>query len=86
MTSNFHKRSLPTIKSLGDCVEGVLLNLAKIFVGLLFFVYGLPVIISIICAILSWIENRISGKKVSDQEEYYKSLVEESNKFMYGRR
>jgi len=67
-------------------MEQIIPELLKIVGGMLFFIYGLPALIVLICATCTWILDKIPGTKGSDKHTYSTDLLDESKAFMYGRR
>ncbi len=62
------------------------MEVLKFIGGILFFIYGLPVILSLICDVCTWISNKISGTKNTNKYTYYSDILNESKAFMYSRR
>jgi hypothetical protein len=64
-------------------MEYLIIAVLKFVGGILFFIYGLPVIIETVCDLSSWVSG---DTKQEDQCDYYTNIYNESEKFMYGRR
>jgi hypothetical protein len=64
-------------------MEYLAMEMLKFIGGVLFFIYGLPILLSAMCDLSSWISG---DKKQDDQDNYYANILDESKAFMYKRR
>ena len=67
-------------------MEKLVMEVLKIIGGILFFIYGLPFLIILVCDTCTWISSKISGTKSNNKCNYYTNILNESKAFMYSRR